>query len=74
MDAENEILRRYPETAVCRMPLMFGYSKDAAGNFFVEMVRSIQKGRGLRLFTDEYRTPVDTRSAAAGLPHGPGPG
>jgi dTDP-4-dehydrorhamnose reductase len=67
VEAENKILRRYPDAAICRMPLMFGYSTGAKGNFFLEMIRSIREGRELKLFTDEYRTPVDTESAADGL-------
>lgn len=67
VDAENEIQRRYPDTAICRMPLMFGYSTGTKGNFFLEMIRSIREGRELKLFTDECRTPADTESAAAGL-------
>jgi dTDP-4-dehydrorhamnose reductase len=65
--AEREILDRYPEAAVCRMPLMFGDESPAYASFFQTMVDAIKSGGELKLFTDEYRTPVSSRTAAHGL-------
>ncbi len=65
--AEEEVLRRYPEAAVCRMPLMFGESSPAYQTFFQQMVHALRQGDELKLFTDEFRTPVSGRTAAKGL-------
>jgi len=65
--AEERVLKRYPEAVVCRMPLMFGKGSPAHAGFFRSMVRAIQNGHELKLFTDEFRTPVSTATAAGGL-------
>lgn len=65
--AEEEVLKRYPDAAVCRMPLMFGETSPAYQTFFQQMLCSLREGTELRLFTDEYRTPVSARTAAEGL-------
>jgi len=64
--AEQAMLNRYPETAVCRLPLMFGYAQGAR-NFACQMIRSLSDGQAVRLFTDEYRTPADAESVSEGL-------
>jgi dTDP-4-dehydrorhamnose reductase len=51
------------------MPLLYGWSGSAHAAFDREMIRAIESGRPLRLFSDEFRTPVDAQSAAAGLLH-----
>lgn len=65
--AEEGIIKRYPGAAVCRMPLMFGDPGPAASSFFQTMVTAFREGRELRLFEDEYRTPVSGKTAAQGL-------
>lgn len=65
--AEEGIQQRYPGAAICRMPLMFGDPGPAASSFFQAMVTALRKGRELRLFEDEYRTPVSGKTAARGL-------
>ncbi|MFZ5572671.1 MAG: SDR family oxidoreductase [Thermodesulfobacteriota bacterium] len=65
--AEEEIRQRYPATVICRLPLLFGYSGGVTRTFTEQMIRAIEEGRPLTLFTDEYRTPVDAWSAAEGL-------
>ena len=65
--AEEKVLTEYPEAAVCRMPLMFGSSSPAYQTFFQQMADALKDGSELRLFTDEYRTPVSARTAAKGL-------
>ena len=66
-EAEQLVLRRYPEALVCRLPLMFGLRDGPATSFGQQMLTAIRSGRPLRLFIDEFRTPVDTDSAAQGL-------
>jgi dTDP-4-dehydrorhamnose reductase len=46
---------------------MIGVAPFGHYHFCGEMLRSIREDRPLRLFIDEYRTPVDTDSAARGL-------
>jgi len=67
VQAEEKILGSYPESTVCRLPLMFGYSEGVNQSFTFGMVRSLRKGCRVQLFTDEFRTPVDAESAARGL-------
>jgi len=65
--AEEKVLHEYPDAAVCRMPLMFGPSSPAYQTFFQQMLDALNEGKELRLFTDEYRTPVSASTAAKGL-------
>ncbi len=65
--AEEKMVQIYPKTAICRLPLMFGYSGSPSQNFTKEMIDSLKKGKKLHLFSDEYRTPVDAQSAVKGL-------
>ncbi len=65
--AEVEMLRRYPQTAVCRMPLMFGAVPLTASSFLQPFIQALRSGRELKLFTDEFRTPVSGTTAAHGL-------
>jgi dTDP-4-dehydrorhamnose reductase len=65
--AEEGMISQYPEVTVCRMPLMFGDPGPAASSFIQPMVRAMREGRELRLFTDEFRTPVSGGDAAFGL-------
>jgi dTDP-4-dehydrorhamnose reductase len=64
--AEIAMLDRYPKTAVCRMPLMFG-SAETAPSFLQGFLKSLRSGNDLKLFTDECRTPTSGRDAAQGL-------
>jgi dTDP-4-dehydrorhamnose reductase len=65
--AEEAVLQRYPHALVCRLPLMFGLAPYAGGHFTMQILGAIAQGRTVPLLTDEYRTPVDSHSAAQGL-------
>lgn len=52
---------------VMRTALMFGPSRGGDPNFFTQQVAALRKGESLRLFHDEYRTPLALCTAAAGL-------
>jgi dTDP-4-dehydrorhamnose reductase len=65
--AENAMLSRYPQTAICRMPLMFGDGGPIAQSFIQPMLAKLQAGEELSLFMDEFRTPVSGKTAAEGL-------
>lgn len=65
--AEQGMLERYPQTAICRMPLMFGATPPTASSFIQPFIQTLREGKVLSLFTDEIRTPVSGQTAAKGL-------
>jgi len=65
--AEEGVLKKYPNAAICRMPLMFGFSGPASASFIQPMIKAMREGVELKLFTDEHRTPVSANTAARGL-------
>jgi dTDP-4-dehydrorhamnose reductase len=67
VQAEDSIRRYYPDAAVCRMSLMFGRSAPAAKSFIQPMIRAMKEGEELKLFVDEFRTPLSARAAVMGL-------
>jgi dTDP-4-dehydrorhamnose reductase len=65
--AEEGMLERYPMTAVCRMPLMFGVAAPPAQSFMQPFIQTLRERKELSLFTDEFRTPASGTTAAKGL-------
>ncbi len=65
--AEEGMRKRYPETIICRLPLMFGDPGPAAQSFIQPMLKALKENRDLRFFLDEFRTPVSGKTAAQGL-------
>ncbi|MGB5899024.1 MAG: NAD(P)-dependent oxidoreductase [Geitlerinemataceae cyanobacterium] len=65
--AERLMHDRYPRTAICRMPLMFGVVPPTAKTFIQAFLQTLEEGRRLSLFVDEFRTPVSGTTAARGL-------
>ncbi|MDY7012425.1 MAG: NAD(P)-dependent oxidoreductase [Cyanobacteriota bacterium] len=65
--AEERMLKTYPRTAICRLPLMFGLPSPTAECFLQGFIRALEGGQSLHLFTDEYRTSVSVTTAARGL-------
>jgi dTDP-4-dehydrorhamnose reductase len=65
--AEKTVLARHPRAVVCRMPLMFGYGGPRASGFAHTMVTAIARRQPIRLFSDEFRTPLSTDCAATAL-------
>ena len=65
--AEQGMLEVYPQTAVCRMPLMFGAVPPTSSSFIQPFLKALREGKELSLFTDEVRTPVSGQTAAKGL-------
>lgn len=61
--AEEGMLNRHSLVTICRLPLMFGLP----GSFIQPIITAMKKGQELKLFTDEFRTPVSGRVAAQGL-------
>jgi dTDP-4-dehydrorhamnose reductase len=69
IQAEAAVIAGYADALVCRLPLMFGAVGHPRRNFTCQMLTAMHHGRPVKLFTDEFRTPVDFTSAARGLLH-----
>lgn len=67
VQAEEAMRQRYPQTIVCRMPLMFGQASPHSSSFIQGFIQSLKTGKKLSLFIDEFRTPASGVSAAKGL-------
>jgi len=67
LEAENAALCRYPDTAVCRMPLMFGDTSSCAQSILQPVLTSLCNKKTVKLFTDEYRSPVSAYTATQGI-------
>jgi dTDP-4-dehydrorhamnose reductase len=65
--AEIGMLERFPQTVVCRMPLMFGMETPTATSFIQPFIQTLKAGKELNLFIDEFRTPVSAKTAAQGI-------
>ncbi len=64
--AERAVLA-FPHHAVVRVSLLFGPSLTDRPGFFDGQVESLRAGRPLRLFADEWRTPLGLTTAARAL-------
>ncbi len=65
--AEQGMGDAYPEVTICRMPLMFGDAIAPAKSFLHPVIDALVNNREIRLFSDEFRTPVSGATAAQGL-------
>jgi dTDP-4-dehydrorhamnose reductase len=61
---EEAVLAACPSAAVARVALTLGRGHGARGTSTESVAWAIRAGRTVRLFTDEYRTPVDAESLA----------
>jgi dTDP-4-dehydrorhamnose reductase len=62
--AEEAALAEAPGAAVLRLALVHGRGFGKRGTASEGVAWALREGRPLRLFTDEYRTPVDAESVA----------
>ena len=65
--AERVVHERCPGAVICRLPPFFGGPGPASASFIQPWIAALRGGKELRLFTDEFRTPVGARTAAVGL-------
>lgn len=65
--AEEGMFKHHSMVAVCRMALMFGIPGLGAKSFIQPMIEAVREGRELRLFVDEYRTPISAKAAVSGI-------
>ena len=64
--AERE-LARLEDTLTVRVPLMYGFACTHRETTFAKQIAALRGGQPLRLFTDEYRTPLWLHDAARAL-------
>jgi len=64
-DAEREVAQ--VEGVVVRVSLLFGPTRTARRGFFDQQLDMLRRGERLRLFHDEWRTPLSLRAAAEAL-------
>jgi dTDP-4-dehydrorhamnose reductase len=65
--AEEAMRKRCPWVMIFRLPLMFGDPGPSAESFVQPMLSALRNGDKLRLFTDEFRTPISGKTASRGL-------
>jgi dTDP-4-dehydrorhamnose reductase len=61
---EEAVLAEDPGAAILRLPLMHGRGHGARSTASEGVAWALRAGRPLRLFTDQFRTPVDAESVA----------
>ncbi len=74
---ELAVLAAYPQAAIARVALVLGRGHGSRTTSSESVARALREGRPQKLFTDEYRTPVDPESvedAIARLLRGSGAG
>lgn len=65
--AAESALRGMDHVVVVRLPLMFGLPAVPRATTFSNQIDALRRGESLRLFVDEFRTPVALADAAAAL-------
>lgn len=63
-DAETAAFIVYPSTVVLRCALIFGNDDGVHGSFLRDNEVDLKAGKHLKLFTDQYRSPVWSRDIA----------
>jgi dTDP-4-dehydrorhamnose reductase len=64
---EEALLSRDPSGAVVRVPLVVGRGHGPRGTASESVAWALRSGRPVRLFADEFRTPVDAESVTAAV-------
>lgn len=65
--AAERLLARCERALVVRVPLMYGFPCTPRPSTFVQQITALRERQPLRLFTDEYRSPVWVADAARAL-------
>ena len=65
LDGERAVLAEDPTAAVARVALVIGPGHGRRGSASEGVAWALQAGRRLRLFSDQFRSPVDAASVAA---------
>jgi dTDP-4-dehydrorhamnose reductase len=67
LEGERAVLDAHPDAAVARLPLMVGRGYGPRATASEAILWALRANRPVRLFVDEFRTPLDPESAAAAL-------
>ena len=67
--AENIIREIYPESVICRVPLMYGAAPTGATSSLQPVLSALRNEQPMKLFTDEIRSSLGAESASLGLLH-----
>lgn len=67
LEAEEEAIRLCAGSAVVRVSLVYGRGHGARGTASEAVAWALRRGQPLRLFTDQFRTPVDPESVAEAI-------
>jgi dTDP-4-dehydrorhamnose reductase len=67
LDGERAAMAEHPAAAVARVSLVCGRGHGPNGTSSETIAWGLRSRRRLRLYTDQFRTPVDAESAAAAL-------
>jgi len=65
--AEEYVLARYPDAVVVRPALFYGLALNGRPSFTEIMLKNLRAGKEIRLFTDQYRTPILVNNLAEAL-------
>ena len=65
--AAERLLSRHDHALSVRLPLMYGFPCNGRATTFVKQIAALRTGEPLRLFTDEWRSPVWLADAARAL-------
>ena len=63
-EGERSLLEAYPEALVVRLPLLFGNSGERGLGASDSLLSALNKDESPKLFTDEFRTPLDVDNAS----------
>jgi dTDP-4-dehydrorhamnose reductase len=65
-DAER-VVRSMTGSLVIRLPLLYGLPGVERDTTFLNQMKALRRGESLRLFEDEYRSPIDLEDAASSI-------
>lgn len=65
--AAEELLADIPDSLTVRLPLLFGFPRTVRPATFASQIDALRTNRPLKLFTDEFRTPLWLPDAAVAL-------
>ncbi len=66
-EGELALLAQNPDALIVRLPLLYGDSRGTGAGASDSLLAAIARGARPRLFTDEFRTPLDVQQAARAL-------
>ena len=66
-EGERALLEAYPEALVVRLPLLFGDSGERGLGASDALLSALNNDESPKLFTDEFRTPLDVDNASRAL-------